>query len=334
MRWFLPFIATFAATASQQSPQADVSIRVPVRLVNVPTLVVSRDGKYLPGLTAANFQLRADSVPQKFQLDSESLSVSVAIALQCDADVRDYLPFVLKVGSLLSDSLAASRGQTALIRYNDEIEVALPFAPDNDLRAALLKSKGGGHQARLADAGLEAIELLRREPAGSSRVLLFIGQAVDHGSQHKLAELLETAERENVQVFALRLPLLTRSWLSETFGFQTLGSQWYKGGYQARAELTTLVPALRRARQEADGADPFSVLTTATGGLQLPFRKQRALEDGIIAIGTALRSRYFLTFTPPPPRPDAAREHAIQVTVDLPGAKVYARPGYLSGIDR
>jgi hypothetical protein len=61
--------------------------------------------------------------------------------------------------------------------------------------------------------------------------------------------------------------------------------------------------------------------------LELPFRKQKQLEDGLIAMGDALRSRYTLSFTP-----DETESgfHAITVCVDVAGAKVYARPGYLA----
>jgi hypothetical protein len=59
--------------------------------------------------------------------------------------------------------------------------------------------------------------------------------------------------------------------------------------------------------------------------LQLHFRKQKQLEDAIIAMGDALRSRYFLSFTP-----DAVDDgfHTISVQVDMPGVTVYARPSY------
>lgn len=318
--WF-PYLALATALTAQEP-----SIRVPVRLVSIPALVVSKDGKYIPGLDAKQFSVADNGRKQRFQLDTESLPVSVAVVLQCDYDVRDYMPFILKVGTLLSDSLAASTGEAALVTYNDEVEVAAAFSPNADLREVLRKTKPSGHQARLADGGLRAVEMLRQRPAAQSRVLLFIGQPVDHGSQRSLAKLLEEAQQANVQIFALRLPVLTKAWISETFGFQTFGSQWYKGGFEAKVELTKLVPALRRAGEAGDARDPFSILTVATGGVQLPFRKQQQLEDGIIAIGTALRSRYFLSFTPSVSADHG--DHALQVNVDVPDAKVYARPSY------
>jgi len=74
------------------------------------------------------------------------------------------------------------------------------------------------------------------------------------------------AERENVQIYALTLPIVGKAFVSDSFSLQGLGSQWYRGGYQGRVELTKAVPPLRRASQASAHTDAFSLLTVATGG--------------------------------------------------------------------
>jgi VWFA-related protein len=315
-------LALFLALPSlAQQPD---TIKVPVRLVSVPTLVVSKDGKYIPGLTAEKFRLTDNGHARTFTLDTEDVPVSVAVVVQVDQDVRDYLPFLAKVGALLDDSLAAASGEDALITYNDEISVLKPFGR-GEMQTAMEKLKPAGHEAHMIDAGLRAVDLLKQRTGRGSRVLLFIGEPKENGSKGQLDVLAEQAERENVQVYVLALPLLGKAFVSDSFHLEGLSSQQYKGGYRASVELTRAVPALRRASQASVGTDPFSYLAVATGGLQLHFRKQKQLEDAIIAMGDALRSRYFLSF-----RPDAAEDgfHTISVQVDIPGATVYARPGY------
>jgi len=49
---------------------------------------------------------------------------------------------------------------------------------------------------------------------------------------------------------------------------------------------------LTGATAVAANADVFSVLTAATGGTQLHFRKQNQLEDAIAIVGVELRSSY------------------------------------------
>lgn len=144
-------------------------------------------------------------------------------------------------------------------------------------------------------------------------------------SKGKVNDLLAKAEEHNVQIYSLRLPLLDKAFASDSFQLQGLSDQGWRGGYQASVELTRAVPALRRAAKAADQKDPFSFLSIATGALQLSFRKQEQLENDLIAMGAALRSRYVLSFVP---ESDRLSYHRIKVTVNIPGATVYARPGY------
>jgi hypothetical protein len=71
--------------------------------------------------------------------------------------------------------------------------------------------------------------------------------------------------------------------------------------------------------------DPFTALTTGSGGTQLRFRTQRQLEEGIGAIGLQVRSAYLLSYYVGVAEPGY---HSVKIEVDVPGAIVYARPGY------
>jgi hypothetical protein len=93
----------------------------------------------------------------------------------------------------------------------------------------------------------------------------------------------------------------------------------------ASADLRKLVPALRKARKEAVGNDPLSVVASSTGGMQIHFRRQAQAQNGLIAIGTAIRSSYVLTYVP---RSSDPGFHKLIVAVNVPQAKVYTRPGH------
>jgi hypothetical protein len=89
--------------------------------------------------------------------------------------------------------------------------------------------------------------------------------------------------------------------------------------------LLALITAVSRSSKAETGADPFSVLTAATGGTQVHIRKQREFEEAISAIGEELRSAYQLSYSP------ASNEvgyHAIKVDVGVPDATLFSRPGY------
>jgi hypothetical protein len=122
----------------------------------------------------------------------------------------------------------------------------------------------------------------------------------------------------------LTLPEAGKAFVSDTFSLQGVTFE-EKGGFHAGADLGKLISVLDRTASAAASADPFSILTAATGGTQLHFRQQRQLEDGIAAIGVELRSLYLLSYYP---ASSEAGYHTVKVEVNVPGARVYARPGY------
>jgi VWFA-related protein len=304
------------ACAGQQVP----TIRVPVHLVTLSTLVLSQENRVIPGLEASDFRVLDNGRAQKIAVAETAAPVSVALAIQANRDVREYLPFIVKTGSVMEALLTGESGEAAVLEYGSEVAIAKLFE-SGEMESALRGIRPSGKQARAIDAGLRAISLLASRPAERERVLLFIGQAMDSGSEGTLTELREAAEKENVTVFCLVLPQFGKAFVSDTFSID--GAE--KGGFKAGVDLGKLVSALNRSGKAEQATDPFSVLTAATGGTELHFRKQRELEDGLAAIGVQLRSAYVLSYYPDS---HEAGYHSVKVAVDVAGAKVYARPGY------
>jgi VWFA-related protein len=309
----MPLIALgiAAALGAQQMP----TIRVPVRLVTVPTLVFSRNNRLIPGLQASDFRVFDNGRLQTVTLDTAARQVSVALAVQVNQDVRQYVPFIAKAGTAVETLLVGDGAEAAVIAYNGDVTVTKAFG-ERDLQSTLRRISAGGRQARMIDAGVRAIELLKKRPAARARVLIFVGQPQDNGSESTLAAMQLQAERENVSIYALALPLFNKAFVSDTFSLRGLPREG--GGFEAGVDLGKLGHALGRS-------DAFQTLTAATGGSQLPFRQQREFEKAIGAMGVELRSAYLLSYYP-----DAADfgYHSIRVEVAVPGAKARARPGY------
>jgi VWFA-related protein len=177
-------------------------IRVPVRLVAVPTLVYSHDNKLIPGLKKADFRVLDNGVPQKVDLDTDDAPVSVVIAVETNRDVHESVPFIAKVGSVMEALLVGETGRAAVIVYNADIKVLKAFG-SGDVRWAFRAVRASGVQARAIDAGMEAIAMLKERPRTQARVLLYIGQAMDRGSHAGWAELEQEADRENVAIYGL-----------------------------------------------------------------------------------------------------------------------------------
>jgi VWFA-related protein len=316
----MPLLLLLAALAFQQTP----IIRVPVHLVTVPVLVLSKEGRLIPALEKSDFRVFDNGRLQTVTLDTEPLPVSVALVVQASQDVRQYLPFIARVGSALEALLVGHTGEAALVTYHDDVAVQKPFT-EGDVATTLRKVSPSGKRARMIDAGLRGLALLRERPGPRSRVLLFIGQPMDDGSESRLDDLREQAERDNVSIYALTLPELGKAFVSDTFSLEALSSREDRGGFKAGTDLKKLIPIVTRTVKAASSADPFSILTSATGGTQLHFRKQGELENAISIVGVELRSVYLLSYYPGDREPGY---HTIRVDVGVPGATVHARPGY------
>jgi VWFA-related protein len=312
----------FTATMLGQTPQMP-TIRVPVRLVTLPTLVFSKDGRLVTGLQSLDFRVFDNGRLQRVTLDTASAPASVVLAIQVNQDVRTYVPFIAKAGSAVDGLRTGESGETAVITYGEGVAVVKPFAT-GDVQSTLTKLAADGAQARMIDAGLRAISLLRERPVSRARVLLFIGQPLDIGSESPLSALKEQVERENIAVYALALPEFGKAFVSDTFSLEGV-SRGERGGFRGGVDLGNLVSVLRRSSHAEKHADPFSILTAATGGTQLHFRKQKELEDAIATIGVELRSAYLLSYYA-----DSTESgyHTIKIEVDARGAKAFSSPGY------
>jgi VWFA-related protein len=309
----------FWLAAAVMLAQQGSTIRVPVRLVTLPTVVASKDGQLVPGLQAADFRVYDNGRLQRATLDTVSAPVSVAVAVQVNQDVRSYLPFIAKAGSVIEALLTGDGGDTAVIAYNGEVRVVKSF---NNLKAI----PATGRLARMIDAGMSAVALLKERATSRGRVLLFIGQPMDSGSQSSLASLKEQVEKANVTVYALTLPLFGKALVSDTVALSGVSGA-EKGGFKAGLDLGKLIEVLGRNSKVEEAADPFSILTTATGGTQLHFRKRQELESAIGSIGVELRSAYLLSYYPDSTE---AGYHAVSVEVGIAGARVRSRPGYFN----
>ena|SRR5690242_4093792 len=73
-----------------QTPQIP-TIRVPVRLVSLPTLVFSKEGRLITGLQSGDFHVYDNGRSQRVAMDSNSAPVSVVLAIQANQDVRTYI---------------------------------------------------------------------------------------------------------------------------------------------------------------------------------------------------------------------------------------------------
>ena len=306
-----------------QPPETTPTFRVPVRLVSVPTLVFSGEGTLLHGLEAGNFRLFDNGIEQPVTLDQVSPPFSAAIAIQANQSVHAYLPFIARTGSTFDALLLGLSGDAAVFTYGDEVKLVRPF-DHSAIAPALSVLRSTDHQARMFDAAMQAVELLKTQPPARTRIVILVGQPLDIGSSAEFESLKLEAQAAATAIFTITLPEPGKPFVADTFTSEDLSHVSERGGSRFAIDVGKLISVLNR-RKSADKSDPFAMLAAATGGTQIFANQQRDFENGVASIGYQLRSAYQLSFKPSTGDPGY---HNLRVEVDVPGAAVFARPGY------
>ena len=129
------------------------TFRANVPVVLVPVTVADRQGRFVDGLTAADFALLADGREQEFRLDAADAVVAplaIVIAVQTNDLSAAANLNVRKVGSLIQPLITGDRGRAAVIGYGDATVVLADFTKDPSLIQAAFQrtaaSQGGKNQ--------------------------------------------------------------------------------------------------------------------------------------------------------------------------------------------
>ena len=109
--------AVFLALLTALLPAQEPILRVPVRLVVAPTSVTDHSGNFINGLTAADFRLYDNDVPQQIHEDGDFLPISLAIAIQTNLKGHD-VERVRELGPLLGALVVGVGGEAAIFGFD------------------------------------------------------------------------------------------------------------------------------------------------------------------------------------------------------------------------
>lgn len=345
----LPKIEAPAGSAADQPTGSDDTIRVPVRYVLVPTTVFDPDGHgYVNGLGIKDFELYDNNKRQKITEDITEAPVSVVLAVQANSDVEPMLPKIKKTGVLLHGLVTGAQGDVAILAFDHRMQHIQDFTSDPEkLDDAMQKISAGSRTAAIIDAVLEADHMLvRHDPQNvRRRVIILLSRDIDRGSQAHLEETIRDMQFHNDMVYCIDISRFLSSLMKPT---PYPGRQ--NGGVPPEAvpntrnpgstsetnviqqedgNLLNAVPPILHSIHDLFKRSPAEAFTYFTGGRKYSFATERALEDAITDIGKDLNSQYLLSYSPNDKNEPGF--HTIKVSVDRPGLKIIARPGYWWG---
>lgn len=341
---------TAVGLCAQQSEPAQPVLTVRSSLVTVPVLVTTKAGKVVFELTADDFVVTDNGVPQHFSLDQETGSQPLALAIVVEtggAGAR-HLDDYSALDSVLDALIGNVEHSVAVVTFDSTPQLLMPFSSrTSDASKLLANLTEGDRGAAILDAVAFAVSQLRTQPASYRRAILLLSETIDQGSKTTLNEALRLISDTNTAMYSFGFSS-TRAAVSheasklnnETPGpahgcFSHEGADAeYEGHYSKQVLdcISQLAPPLRLATMTFLTARNALRNKTAESTAQLAggeffhFRNAKDLKAGLIALSNDLPNYYVLSFRPSSLTPGL---HALHVSArDLPQLVLKARREY------
>lgn len=209
--------------------------------------VMDEQGKFVSGLTAGDFHVLEDGVPQKIKVfRQEDAPVSLGLLIDDSESMFDKRAQV-NAAALTFIKLSNPDDEIFVAHFNQVYSLALDGKFTNDiaeLQNALNHGEPTGATA-LYDAVVASLEHLK-EGYHDKKVLLIVSDGEDNSSHQTFAEMMEQAQRSNAIVYAIGL----------------LGQENEKAAAHARQALLSLTRASGGSAYFPQGVDQVETICT------------------------------------------------------------------------
>jgi len=241
-----------------------------VRLVLLPATVEDRRGRIVTGLTAGDFKLTDERVPQQikyFSVESDE-PVAIAFVLDVSGSMRQSgkLESAKEAIRFFVDQLRP-QDRFALICFADEqVSWVTEFTSDHQRFIERLMVQDGYGQTALNDA-VAAIPKLVDESTSGRKAIVLITDGVDNASKLTIEQAIVTARKVEVPIF--------------TVGFSSLPWEDRKRSKDLGFNMAVL-----------------QLFADETGGALFVVQDPDELKEAVSRISTDLRHQYLIGYTP------------------------------------
>jgi VWFA-related protein len=219
-----------------QSPSAQTqeipSFSAHSTLVLVPALVHTKAGELIFSLTADDFVLTDDGVPQKLTLEQDTGGEPLALVVVIEiggAGAREfnkYSSIAPPLAPMIESVIGNVPHKVAVVAFDSQPTLLQDFTPDLDAAADAIRdltpgcsrqhhldncaAPGAIHNLGLGDNGAAildslgfSVDLLRKQPLEYRRAILLISETLDRGSHLGLEDALRTISDTNTVIYSV-----------------------------------------------------------------------------------------------------------------------------------
>src|SRR5260370_6356105 len=174
-------------------------------LVVVPTLVQTTGKEPVFSLTAADFVLTDNGVPQKVTLEEETKRpLSLVVLMQTGGIARGQFPSYVNLETMLASLLGGAPNKVSIVNFDSRPEAASPFTSNvAEWRDAIDHPDQGDSGAAIFDGISFALDLLKKEPISNRRAILLISQEHDSGSKTQMKEMVRDLGETNTAIYSV-----------------------------------------------------------------------------------------------------------------------------------
>jgi VWFA-related protein len=316
---------------------SQTTLHTTTTLVVVPTLVQTTGKEPVFSLTAEDFVLTDNGVPQKLTLEEETKRpLSLVVLMQTGGIARGQFASYVNLETMLASLLGGAPNRASIVNFDSRPEAASPFTSNvAEWRDAIDQPDQGDSGAAIFDGISYALDLLKKEPAGNRRAILLISQEHDNGSKTQMKEIVRDLGETNTAIYSI------------TFSAEkTEARQAFKNPHVNPP--ISVVPSDGSLKPYNDPARPTqgyfkldvplrlifgamqknlsAEVANLSGGESMSFDNRGELEQDMSVLNNHIRNSYILSFSPTSAEPGL---HTIKVQLaHHPEMVVSARTSY------
>jgi len=295
---------TSSPTATPDRSQEKEVINI--RLTRLPITVTDRKGQFVSGLTASDFLIFEDKVPQQINSftseENNNLPLYVGVLMDTSPSTAGKLKFEQESAMNFIQTVVRPRKDRVLFAtFDDQITLRQDFTDRLELLdRAVFGVKKTGEKTALYDAVWQFCDEKMRSAQGR-RALVVITDGVDTYSRADINDAIDIAQRTETTLFAI----------------------------STKAGILSAVPGVESGTVKDKADKDLERLCDETGGAALFTGDMLALERAFTKVARELRTQYLITYKPTNNQYDGSyRRVDVKLTNGHEHLKLRTKKGY------